>query len=267
MNCFICKGEMSPYFSKNFGGSFGLNTVDYWECQSCGLVVSKTHFEMTQEEWEELNVKYHSSFQGTDKCEDDPRWVERLTLQFERISDLAGLGVLQRPTDDMPWVDYACGDGKLADMLADQGLKTLKFEYYMNDKNGQYLSKDKLMEKKYGVVINTSMFEHVRGIDELDIIPSLISSSGVLAVHTVVCENVPKDSSWFYLLPVHCVVYTNRSMQILFDRWGFESSIYNVDSRMWFWFREDGGRIREILELNGLTGTYHYKNGFMDYWR
>jgi hypothetical protein len=260
---------MVSYFTKDFGGSFGLNGVDYWKCKVCGLVVSKTHFDMSLKEWEELNVRYHSSFHGTDECEDDPRWIERLTAQSIAISELKRIGILPPYLDDFPWMDYACGDGKLVDMLGDKGLQALKFDRYMNTQNGQYINNEQLKEKKYGVVLNTSFFEHVRNIEPLDEIAGMVAENGVLAVHTMVRESIPNDPTWFYLLPVHCVFYTNKSMQILFDRWKFKASIYHVESRMWFWFKRDVERVREIIERekNELSGEYHFKKGFVDYWK
>lgn len=269
MDCFICRGSMSPFFSKDFEGRCDLYRVDYWKCGTCGMVISKTHFDMSIEEWGNLNRQYHSSYQGTNENEDDPRWLERLTLQTGIISELSDSGILPKYSDDLPWVDYACGDGKLADMLGDKGFPTFKYDRYMVSQTGKYLDATRLKEKKYSLVINTSVFEHVREIDPLDEIVNLVSKSGVLALHTMVCKSVPKDPSWFYLLPVHCAFYTNRSMQILFDRWGFKASIYHVESRMWFWFRNNGDLICELLERekDNMMGEYYFKQDFMDYYK
>lgn len=60
--CFICNNElMLPYFTKDFLGQQGLGTVEYLRCSNCGMVVSKTHLEMSIDEYEELNLRYHSS--------------------------------------------------------------------------------------------------------------------------------------------------------------------------------------------------------------
>ena len=99
-------------------------------------------------------------------------------------------------------------------------------------------------------------------------IVDLVADAGVMAVHTLVRESIPPDPSWFYLLPVHCSFFTNKSMQILFDKWGFESSIYHIESRMWFWFRQDSDRIGSMLEKEGWKlGEVYFKKAFMDYWK
>ena len=121
-------------------------------------------------------------------------------------------------------------------MLKSEGIEVLKFERYMPQHGSGYVGEEALNEK-FSMVINTSVFEHGREIEALDEIAGLVDSSGVLGLHVMVRDVIPCDPTWFYLLPVHCAFYSNRSMEILFDRWGFASSIYHVPSRMWFWFR------------------------------
>lgn len=39
MKCFVCGGEMKPYFVKKFGAQYlpGLDTFEYVRCEHCGL--------------------------------------------------------------------------------------------------------------------------------------------------------------------------------------------------------------------------------------
>jgi hypothetical protein len=268
--CFVCNNElMTPYFSKDFLGQQGLGIVEYLCCGNCGMVVSKTHREMSIEEYEDLNLLYHSLFLGTPENRDDPRWEVRLNTQAATIAKLAKSNILLR---ELPWVDYGCGDGKLANLLTECKLPTLKFDRYMFIENKDYLTEADMVSTKYSVVINTSVFEHVRSIATLDEIARVIAESGVLALHVLVRESIPQDPTWFYLLPVHCAFFTNRSMQILFDRWRFESSIYSVESRMWFWFKQNTEALfafKAIIEQEKEAGIseFHFKKGFMDYWK
>jgi hypothetical protein len=41
------------------------------------------------------------------------------------------------------------------------------------------------------------MFEHVLRRADLDQVNDLVQEDGCLIIHTVVCENVPKDPGWF----------------------------------------------------------------------
>jgi Methyltransferase domain len=219
---------------------------------------------MAVEEWEELNVKYHSSHQGKDECSDDVRWLERLQEQAAIITRLAQLGVLPKA---LPWVDWGCGDGKLAHLLEGNQLCTLKYDRYMRHGN-DYLTDSELQNKKYSVVFNTSIFEHLRDLETLNSINRLVSEDGVLAIHTLVTEAIPSDPQWFYLLPVHCSFFTNKGMQILFDAWGYEVSIYHVPSRMWFWFKKRGDFVKKMFALGHLhrKECFYFKDGFMNYW-
>lgn len=239
----------------------GLNLVHYWRCSECGFVMSKTHYDMTQEEWENLNRSYHESYLGSGENEDDPRWMSRLVDQSENIVLLAKLGVLPK---SQAWLDFGCGDGTLADMLGNLGLPTQKFDRYMHQEG--YLSEKELVVKKYGVVFNCSMFEHVLSIDPIDEIMGLVAEDGVLALHTMVREEIPPDPEWFYLLPVHCAFYTNKSMQLLFEKYDFKASLYHVESRMWFWFR-DIERANKVQNISKFNGEIMFKFGFADYWK
>lgn len=265
--CLMCSNElMTPYFSKDFLGQQGLGIVEYVRCRNCGMVVSKTHREMSIEEYEDLNWRYHASFLGTQENRDDPRWKLRLNAQAATITKLATANVLPR---ELPWVDYGCGDGKLANFLTDCGLPTLKFDRYMSPGSDDYLNEMALISTKYSIVINTSVFEHVRSIDTLDEITSLITESGVMALHVLVRETIPQDPTWFYLLPIHCAFFTNKSMQILFDRWGFDASMYHVGSRMWFLFKQNSRALSAFIKREEESGSseFYWKKGFMDYWK
>lgn len=266
MECMICNASMSYYFSKNFGGEFNLYVVDYWKCGDCGFVISKTHKDMSTSEWEKLNKAVHSTYQGTDIAVYDPKWLTRLATQAKTLSRLVEMKVLPH---QLPWVDYACGDGKLADLLTEGGLHTLKFDRYMHAGNDEYLTESQLLSRRYSNVINTSVLEHLLSLETFDQIASLVSDSGVLSIHTLVREDIPPDPEWFYLLPVHVAFYTNRSMQILFDKYGFKASVYHLGSTMWFWFKDDIDLVEQaVIQYNRTEADpLFFKKGFMDYWK
>jgi hypothetical protein len=258
---------MEFYFAKDFNGRLGLSKVDYWRCKECGCTVSKTHFAMNDTEWSALNSRYHS-YHGTQVAADDRRWVERLNLQARTICELGKAGIIGRRR---PWIDFGCGDGKLADLLDAAGFSTLRYEKFLPQAASGYLTEEKLRQTKFDLVISTSVFEHVRSLAALDEVVSVLSEKGVLALHTLVSNVVPADPDWFYLLPVHCTFLTNRSMQLLFKRWGFFYSLYHLESRMWFCLRKNDGKAAEQLAASWKTNRYqgqvHFKSGFVDYWK
>jgi len=262
-SCLICKAETKLYFSKDFQKSFELNLVDYYKCENCGFVFSKTHYEMSDTTWEKINFNCHNSYQNQDYNPSDPRWYERLSLQSEVIYKLAQLKVI---SNSLPWVDWGCGDGKLVDILNQRGLDVQKYDFYMQH-NSDYLTNQALKQTKYSLLINTSVFEHIRERHTLDAINSLIAEDGVLALHVLVKEDIPQDPDWFYLQPPHVSFFTNQSMQILFEQWNYKASIYHVPSRLWFWFREmDNIQMSVIKNLLPETEGFYFKEGFMNYW-
>jgi len=257
---------MSFYFSKEFR-CYILGQVEYFKCNNCGYTISKTHKELTHKTWKELNNQYHKSYQGKDFNVDDPKWQQRLHAQADILADLVKLGLLKK-TDR--WLDYGSGDGKLARILKDRyHIDLQNYDRYMSA--GQvYLTTSDLIRESFDLVITTSVFEHFVKRADYDFIVSLVSSNGMLGLHTLVCEEIPKDPKWFYLLPVHSAFFTNKGMSILFEHWGYESSIYNIESRLWFWFKTESKEIQSIINhANKRVNSpkYVFKKGFVDYWK
>lgn len=263
MNCPICKSRTNFYFSKVFD-NYNLGTVDYWRCTQCGFVISKTHVELSPQAWERLNVTYHATYQNLETNPDDPKWISRLEAQADMLKCAAQIGLIEKGSR---WLDYACGDGKLSELLQQRDLKLLKYEHYMPARS-DYLKESELEAGKFDFLLTPSVFEHLTCREHFDAIERLISPQGVMGLHTLVCEEIPPDPSWFYLLPVHCAFHTNRSMQLLFRQWGYTCSVYHLESRLWLWFKEDAASIRLRLKKAGDSGnTFIFKEDFVDYWK
>jgi hypothetical protein len=269
MKCFVCGSNMRPYFSKDFN-VFNLKRVEYEKCDNCGFVASKTHFEMSSEEWSKLNVEYHSVFMGSEFNDDDHKWLDRLNDQAKILSKLHQAGIINL---NKKGVDYGCGDGHLVDLIKKEGYQgVMKYDKYMMNTNSDYLSEKELKSSKFNTVINTSVLEHIRDYSPIEEINSLFTEDGVFILHTLVKENIDPDPDWFYLLAVHTAFYSNKSMQLIFDRMKFESSLYHVKSRMWFWFKKDSKQIESLPESYNRNSTdpediFIYKKGFVDYWK
>jgi hypothetical protein len=251
MSCIICGSGTRFFFAKRFD-VHGLGEVEYWRCDHCGFTLSKTHAEMSQADWERLNREHHAAYQGTGIDAGDPRWLTRLESQAEVLKGAAARGLI-RPGR---WLDYACGDGKLSDLLRERGGPELaKYDRYMRQPG--YLDEAALAPRSFDFVVTTSVFEHLTRREQFDAIEALVAGDGVLGLHTLVCEEVPQDPSWFYLAPVHCAFHTNRSMEILFRQWGYTASVYSVPARLWLWLRREPGNVE----------GYEFKRGFVDYWK
>lgn len=266
LKCLICSSSMGFFFSKPYH-AFGLDTIDYWRCENCGFVISKTHVEMSPSAWERINYEWHASYQGQESDGGDPKWILRLRNQALVLHDLQQKGLLNR---DERWLDYACGDGKLSAMLrSEHGLDLLRYERYMPRKDG-YLAEEDLVPGTFGLVITTSIFEHLMRREQFDAIESLVGRNGVQGIHTLVCESVPADPTWFYMNPAHCTFHTNKSMEILFRQWNYTCSVYNVEAQLWLWFKDnprDVGAAIQQANARPQGPCYVFKEGFVDYWK
>ena len=266
MNCLICKKTTKFYFTKQFN-KFGLKNVDYWKCGSCGFTAAKTLYELNDQKWTALNEEFHSSYHFTDECYFDKNWIKRLKIQAKTLALLKNKGLL---TQKKPWLDYGCGDGKLSQFLTKNKVTLLNYDEYPGTHTTNILPLQNLHSHGFDLVVSTSVFEHIRNLETLNKIEHLVSQNGCLAIHTLVREEIPQDPNWFYLLPVHCSLFSNKSMQILFEKWKYEFSLYHVPSRMWFWYRKKPENLEKIitnLNKDHKEKEYFYKSGFMDYWK
>lgn len=257
---------MNFFLTKEFH-EYGLDTAEYWKCSECGLVASKTHVEMSPAQWENINHLVHSGYQGTEFDANDPRWYSRIETQARLLNDVQEIGLLNR---NDRWLDYACGDARLSRLLRRQyNLNLLNYERYMPKREG-FVDESELLRQGFDFVITTAVFEHLTHREEFDFVEGLLSRNGVLGLHTLVCENVPADPSWFYMNPAHGTFHTNRSMEILFRQWGYTSSVYNVDAQLWLWFKTNPEHVQAVIAQANTRAdrpTYVFKRGFVDYWK
>lgn len=174
-------------------------------------------------------------------------------------------------------IDYAGGIGSLARILQNYYNITLPvFEKYMNEfmADGKVCYVDEANLAKYDVVCNSAMFEHITKREHLEHINSLVKEDGMLIVHTVIRQNIPRNPNWFYVNPVHCAFHTNDSMQILMEQWGYTQSLYSPIAKSWVLFKKNNkhcinGSIKDFaMKINKeLQMCYFYhKDGFVDYW-
>jgi len=268
MKCLICGSDTSYYFSKAYTEQpykemmEDIGKVNYYRCENCGFVLSKTHSQLEKEQWEQLNKSFHNYYESikTNKLIHQPPYIEQALM----ISILSKHNII----DINSIIDYAAGYGTLSNILLDYfNIKLPIYDKYVTqNKDNRYI--DKL--GKYNTVINSAMFEHILNKKDLDEVNNLVKDDGCLVVHTVVCENIPKDNSWFYLeSPVHTAFHTNKSMSILMKQWNYESSIYCPDSKCWILFRKNSNDIKEKVEqINKQFQTEYliFKKGFLDYW-
>jgi hypothetical protein len=264
---------MEFFFSKTFTEKSysefmqDIGSVKYYKCIKCGFVFSKTYSELDDEIWERLNHRYHQHINSTFYLEEHLK--NNKSLHASPHLQLATMiNVLQKEniiTND-PIFDYAAGHGFLS--------RVLKKYYLIDSINYEPFARNNLLSYEniggYKIVLNSAMFEHIRKRDDIEKINNLVAGDGVFILHTVVCENIPRDANWFYLLPVHCAFHTNKSMNILMDQWKYESSLYCPAAKSWVMFRWTPENIeKSIIQINsGFKENYlYYKKGFVDYWK
>ena len=233
MHCFVCTAACHPFITKDFGPPAG--PVEYVCCPDCGCVFAETLLRWDDDRWAAWCLRYHGPRAGTETDPDDPHRLPRLQRQAQSLRQARRQGWLAPG----PWLDYGSGDGHLADLLqisasGEPGIRIDRFDRYLDAPH--QLDETTVRQRQYGVVLNTAMFEHVRQRAELDAIVARIRPGGALALHTLVRSEIPADPSWFYLLPVHTVMFTNEGMHRLFAQWNLKSSAYDVPARLWYAF-------------------------------
>ena len=245
----------------------GIGKVDYYKCRSCGFVLSKTHAEMESLKWEILNRNYHTYGESPDNIKEHnpPPYLEQaMFLKVLMNNSIISGNIL----------DWGSGYGTLAGIMDKYfNVKIKVYDKYMQraeSKGIDYIQQSGLSHLTFDTVISSAVFEHIRNREDMEEINKCVADNGALVVHTVVCEEVPKDPDWFYLGAVHCAFHTNKSMKLLMDQWGYKSSIYCPLAKSWVLFRENRTNINQLVKKINLEFQFqylYYKNGFMDYWK
>jgi len=270
--CLICESNTNYFFSKIYDFeipnlSYKNFKADYYKCEFCGLVVSRTHQTMSNADFLGLNNYFHHFIENNETAMNQPPYAEQaLVLSILNKANIVNLENT---------LDFSAGYGTLAKILQKYFNKKINlFDLYVTDTNSnlQYLSKDEF--QKYDLVINSAMFEHVLNRKDLDKVNALVSHNGVLMLHTVICETIPEDPTWFYLNPiVHRAFHTNKSMSLLMKQWGYASSIYSPQAKSWFLFKNEFPLLANLKNLTDQINTelqtkwFIYKEGFVDYWK
>lgn len=244
-----------------------IGEVIYYRCTNCGFTISKTHCELDNYKWEKLNSDFHHfierEYVRVQMQSHQPPYLQQALM----IAVLSSNGIINSKN----MLDYAGGYGTLSNILKKYfniNLPIYDPYIHQNDTN-LYITKDLL--KKYKVVINSAMFEHITTRTILDEINNCVEEDGCLIIHTVICENIPKDPNWFYLKPpVHCAFHTNKSMEILMQQWNYQASVYCPTSKCWVLFKKRRSDIQK--KINAINQAFqndyfYYKDGFVDYWK
>lgn len=271
MKCIICNEVSNYYFSKTYSEApfnelmKDIGTIDYYKCSHCGFVLSKTHRDLDEAQWSHLNNQFHHHIENpcNAKSINQPPYAEQAIM----LAMLGRIGIID--TNNM--LDYAAGYGTLSNVLEKYFNLSLPIydQYVKTDNSNRYVQELEL--KAYKTVINSAMFEHVLNRDSLNHVNNLVAKDGCLIIHTVICENIPKDPNWFYLTPpVHTAFHTNKSMEVLMEQWGYHSSIYCVPSKCWILLKSDIKEVEEKVKLLNQelqSDWFHCKNSFVDYWK
>lgn len=273
MKCLICNSKAEYFFSKKYDekpfDSFmeEIGKVNYYKCSNCGFTLSKTHSDLSSDQWERLNLDYHTHSENAKinnkRQGNPPPYLEQAFM----VKVLADNGII----DINNIIDFAGGYGTLSNILSKYFNISLPVydPYVQNNERNVYVSKEAL--GKYKTVINSALFEHITKRNFFDEINDCVADDGCMIIHTVICETIPNDANWFYLRqPVHCAFHTNKSMRILMEQWGYKTSIYCPLSKCWVLFKKDVPDIQQKIKSinNEFQAEYLlYKKGFVDYWK
>ena len=119
MKCIICNSLSNLFLEKdNFKDEYSpilknFKKFEYYKCIECGFTISKTHIDMTNQEWLNLNHDFHHFIENNVAPINQPPYLEQATilniLNFNNIITFENS------------IDFAGGYGTLSNLL---------FKYY-----------------------------------------------------------------------------------------------------------------------------------------
>ena len=238
MDCIVCNATMIYSFTKDFGGTYALNEVEYWICPDCGFVGSKTHFEMDDATWVRLNSDFHR-----DVIDGMPKLRRCRSIRHFGQANL--LYILARHNlIKGRWLDWGSGSEGMSRQLAiHYGLGIENYDAYL-------ASHPKPQERKYGMVMCSGVFEHVRSRETLDEIEMCVAPKGCFGIHTMIFDTGPTEP-FPYALPVHCAFFTWRSIKLLMHAWGYYRIVCHKDSPTWLLFQDEAVGVDRLNQLIG----------------
>lgn len=267
MKCIICNGHTAFYFKKKWELPFKvfLDEAEFYKCDNCGFTYSKTLFEMEQSKWELLNQQFHTHIENPQNLKqgNQPPYIEQATM--------LNLLKINKIIDTKSIIDYGGGLGTIEKILQKYFNMNMPIhDPFMQNNMEQdliYLNESGI----YKTVYCSALFEHIIKRDTIETINNFVADDGVLILHTVICENIPKDPNWFYINPpVHSALHTNKSMSILMEQLNYVSSLYCPTSKCWVLYKkEPSDLLKGVSQINAeLQNDYiYYKKGFVDYWK
>jgi 2-polyprenyl-3-methyl-5-hydroxy-6-metoxy-1,4-benzoquinol methylase len=264
MDCIICNQHTNYFFTKNFNESsdfdksFYLGSVDYWKCTNCGFVYSKTHKEMSKEKWIELNDQFHHHIENE-------KYVDSNQPPYLQMAVFINL-LYKHNIIEGNILDFGAGYGTLNQILTKYfNIQIDLFDEFIVNKNANYINLNS--DTLYSNILTSAVFEHITERKHIDRINDIVKEGGAMFIHTLICENVPMNPNWFYLLPVHTAFFTNKSMSILMKQWGYKSSLYCPEAKTWLLLKKEISnsieKINEELQHNYMI----HKMDFVDYWK
>ena len=275
MRCFICKdAQMQPYFKKTYDSSKG--PFEFVICPKCGMVIDKTVYEMDASEWAEINDE-NMEFQG-EMDSQNSLWNRRLGRIKPQAKFLAELFYNKLFEAGIKSVDYGCGDGLLSDMVGEiyselTGNKEKadligKYERFLDTKDEHYYLDSDMKNGSFDLVVSAAVLEHMIGMDDVDRLFGLVSPTGTAIIHTLICEEVPRDPEWFYIWkPFHSTIWSNKAMSIIFKQYGFLGCAYHVQSKMWLFFKDSEKYVKAKSIAGKVDGEWVFSENFVDYWK
>ena len=250
MHCFVCDGICLPYFEKSFGE---IGPVRYVRCGFCGCTYAETLLDWSEDRWTRWCA-------GDTPKQSPTPGIDRTTLLKAQARALRR-GRTEGWLGHGRWLNYGCGDGKLAKLVAGNGagpaIEVDCYDRFIEAPDA--VSTLELLGRQYDVVINAARMEQVSSRAELDSIVDRLAPGGTVALHSVVRGTVPSDPEVTEMSPTQAVFYTNDAMTRLFSQWGLRSSIYDVESQMWFGFP---GTLPTVVPGDWPANP----RGFMAYW-
>lgn len=197
LTCIICNNnDLYENFNKIYANDiFCAGTIIRHQCPKCSLIFGDLRFLNLSDE--EILKDYEDTYSYFTEC-------DNIDIQFNCINSVNFFS-----NKNLKYLDYACGTGKFASFLKNEGYNIIGYDKYVKTDNVL----NDIDNLKFDIIFSNNFIEHLTNpIEQVKTILNHLNYNGYLVFMSDCIDNYGVEFTHF-----HTYYYLGKSLEILFN--------------------------------------------------